>query len=151
MWEVEQMPVSSPDWAGPLLGTLLVTIVLTPILSLLLLWRFRRAVRRSIYATGPGSLQSASQAGMSERHGSPDPGPGGLPFAPVVALAGNQVRASGGDGTGWSLALQRMRSLCYVYVAAGVAYGLVAAIVWLHAGQIEFGTRRVAIVAALSA
>jgi hypothetical protein len=145
------MPVPSPNLTGVLFGTLLVTMALTPILSLLLLWRFRRAVRRSMYATGPGSLQSADQAGMSERHGSPDPGPGGLPFAPVVALAGSRVRASGGDGTGWPLARQRMRSLCYVYVAAGVAYGLVAAIVWLQAGQMEFGARRLAIVAALSA
>jgi hypothetical protein len=44
-----------------------------------------------------------------------------------------------------------MRSLCFVYVAAGMAYGLVAAIVWLQAGQIEFGTRRLAILAALFA
>ena len=147
--EVEQMPVPSPDLTGVLFGTLLVTMALTPILSLLMLRGYRRALRRSMYATGPGSLQSADQAGMSERHGSPDPGPGGLPFAPVVAIAGSPVRASGGDGAGWPLARRRMRSLCYVYVAAGVAYGLVAAIVWLLAGQMEL--RRLAIVAVLFA
>jgi hypothetical protein len=130
---------------------MLVTIVLTPILSLLMLGHYRRAVRRSIYATGPGGPQSATQAGMSERHGSPELAPGGLPFAPVVTLAKSQVRASGGNGTRWPLVRQRMRSLCYAYVAAGLAYGLVASIVWLHAAGIEFGPRRFAVVAVLFA
>jgi hypothetical protein len=48
MREVEQMSAPTPpDLAGVLFLAVLVTIVLTPILSLLLLWRYRRAVGRS--------------------------------------------------------------------------------------------------------
>jgi hypothetical protein len=151
MREVEPMSAPTLDLTGLIFLVLFVTIVLTPVLSRLMLWRYRRAVRRSIYATVPGSPQSVNQAGVSEGHGSPDPAPGGLPFAPVVALTESQVRRWGNGGAGWRLARRRMRSLCYVYAAAGVVYGLVACIVWLQAGRIEFGLRRFVVVAALFA
>ena len=41
--------IPAPDLPGVLLGAMLATITLTPILSLLVLWRYRRAVRRSMH------------------------------------------------------------------------------------------------------
>ena len=88
---------------------------------------------------------------MREVQRYPYPRPGG-PSAPVVAIpAGRPSSASDDDRAGWMVVWNRLRSLCFVYVAAGVAYGLVAAIVWLQAGQMEFGARRLAIVAVLNA
>ena len=159
------MPVPSPDLAGVLFGTLLATMALTPILSLLVLRRYRRAVTRSMHLTAPGARQPAIQSQWQppiptqslietqwrEVQSYPYPRPGG-PSAPVVAVpAGRPSRASDDDGGGWMVVWKRLRSLCCVYVAAGVAYGLVAAIVWLQAGQMEFGARRLAIVAVLNA
>lgn len=139
-----------PDLIGVLLGAILATMVLTPMLSLLVLWRYRRAVRRSMHLTADGGGQPAMQPVSNERHGHRYPGPAG-PSVPVVAVpAGSQPPVPAGDGTGWALARQRMRLLCYVYVAAGLAYGLVAAIVWLKAGGIEFLPRRFAVVAVLN-
>ena len=49
------------------------------------------------------------------------------------------------------LARRRMRSLCSVYVAAGVAYGLVAGIVWLSATGIGLQPRRLSVSAVVYA
>jgi hypothetical protein len=160
------MPLPTPDPGGVLLGTLLVTIILTPILSLLVLWRYRRAVQRSMHLTAPGGRpaiqsqwqppiptqwQSPIETQWPEVQGYAYPRPGG-PSAPVVAVpAGHPSRASDDDSDGWMVVWKRLRSICCVYVAAGVAYGLVAATVWLQAGQMEFGMRRLAIVAVVSA
>jgi hypothetical protein len=154
------MPVPYlPDLIGVVVGAMVATIVVTPILSLLVLWRYRHAVRRSMHLTAPGSTQAAIQPQWQlpiatqwrEGQGYPYPRPGG-PSAPVVGItAGHPPSASDDDRAGWAVVWTRLRSLCFVYVAAGVAYGLVAAIVWLQAGQIEFGARRLAIVAVLNA
>jgi hypothetical protein len=130
--------------------------------------RCRRAVTSSMQLTAPGGRQPTIQAQWQppiptqweppaeppqwrEVQRYPSPRPGGL-SAPVVTIpAGRPSRASDDEGTGWIVVSKRLRSLCYVYVAAGVAYGLVAATVWLEAGQMEFGARRLAIVAVLNA
>ena len=44
------MPVPyPPDLIGVVFGAMAATIAVTPILSLLVLWRYRRAVRRSMH------------------------------------------------------------------------------------------------------
>ena len=154
------MPVPDlPDLIGVVVGAMVATIVVTPILSLLVLWRYRHAVRRSMHLTAPGGSQAAIQpqwqppiaTQWSEVQNYPYPRPAG-PSAPVVGItAGRPPSASDDDRAGWVAVWTRLRSLCFVYVAAGVAYGLVAAIVWLQAGQIEFAARRLAIVAVLNA
>jgi hypothetical protein len=110
------------------------------------LWRYRRAVMRSMHLTAPSGRQPATQTIWGEGRRHLNRGPVGP--APVVAVTDG---SPAGDDELWPLARQRMRSLCFVYVAAGVAYGLVAATMWLLAGQIEFGARRLAIVAVLNA
>ena len=153
------VPYPPPNLIGVVGWAMVATIVVTPILSLLVLWRYRRAVRRSMHLTAPGGGQLAVQTQWqppaptqwNEVQGYPYPRPGG-PSAPVVAIpAGRPTRASDDDRAGWTAVWNRLRSLCFVYVAGGVAYGLVAAIVWLQAGQMEFGARRLAIVAVLNA
>jgi hypothetical protein len=117
---------------GLLLAAMLATIALTPILSMLVLRRYRRAVSRSMLATAPGGAEPAIIM-SSEGRGPLQPRPGGA-SAPVIAVpAESRAEASAADGPWWPLARQRMRSLCYVYVAAGLASGLVAAIVSLEA------------------
>jgi hypothetical protein len=146
----ELMPVPYlPDLIGVVVGAMVATIVVTPILSLLVLWRYRHAVRRSMHLTAPGGSQAAIQpqwqppiaTQSSEVQNYPYPRPAG-PSAPVVGItAGRPPSASDDDRAGWEAVWTRLHSLCFVYVAPGVAYGLVAAIVWLQAGQIEFAAR----------
>jgi hypothetical protein len=142
------MSTPSPDVVGVLLAAMIATIVLTPILSLLVLWRYRRAVRRSMHATAPGGGPPAIQAPWSDGYRYPDPRPRG-PSAPIVALSAESPADTG--AAWWPLARRRMRSLCYVYVAAGATYGLVAAIVWLEASGIGLLPRRLSVVAAVYA
>jgi hypothetical protein len=145
------MPAPNPpDLIGVLFAAILVTIALTSILSLLVLWRYRRAVRRSMHQTAPGG-QQAIQFQQPEGHTHPSPRSGG-PSAPLVAVpAGSSAGASAADVASSKLARQRLRSLCYVYVAAGVTFGLVAGIVWLYATGIGLLPRRLAVVAVVNA
>ena len=45
-------PVPDIDPTGTALGATIVTVLVTPALSLLVLWRFRRAVERSMRSVG---------------------------------------------------------------------------------------------------
>lgn len=144
------MSMSNPNLAAVLLTALLATFVLTPILSLLVLRRYRRAVRRSMHATAPGSKQPAKQAMRSEVRGPLQPRSGGA-SAPVIPVPPeNLAEASAGERPEELLIRQRTRSLCLVYVAAGIAYGLLAASVSMQAQDIEFVPRRFAVLAARS-
>jgi hypothetical protein len=144
--EVALMPVPSPDPGGVVLMTLLATIILTPILSLLVLWRYRRAVTRSMHVTAPGGRQAdvAHQwrpplpTQWAQGDGYSNPVLTGS-SAPVVTVPVGSTARTAAVGGAWPLARRRTRLLCCVYVAAGVAYGLVAAIVWLQAGNFEAG------------
>jgi hypothetical protein len=154
--EVELMPLPSPNLDAVVVMTLLATIILTPILSLLVLRRYRRAVTRSMHITAPGGRQAdiATQwqpplpTKWTQRDGYSDPVLTEA-SAPVLTVpVGSLVRTAAHAGA-WPLARQRARSLCYVYVAAGLAYGLVAAIVLLNAGNIEVDPLRVGVLAAV--
>lgn len=140
-----------PDPVGVLFGAMLATMVVTPMLSLLVLWRYRRAVDRSMRATARGGGQPAIQPQRSEALGHAGPAPAGSSVPVVVATARDPAAASAGDGAGWRQARRRMRSIFYVYVAAGVAYGLVATIVWLKAGGLELLPRRLSTLVVLNA
>ena len=141
------MSTPSPNLVGVLLTVLLAVFVLTPILSLLVLRRYRRAVRRSMHATAPGSKQPARPAIWSEVRGPLQPRAGGA-SAPVMAVtADSPAESSASSRPRWPLSGQRTRSLCLVYVAAGVAYGLIAASVSMQAQNFEFLQRRFAIFA----
>jgi hypothetical protein len=156
--EVALMPVPSPDLGGVVLWTLLVTITLTPILSLLVLWRYRRAVTRSMHVTAPGGRQAEvpsqwhpplpTQWTQGDGYSNPVLTGSSTPVLTVPVESTARTAAVGGV---WPLARRRTRSLCCVYVAAGLAYGLVAAIVWLQATNIEAVPLRVGVLAALYA
>jgi hypothetical protein len=143
------MPTPTLDLTGFLFATVLATIALTPLLSVLVLWRYRRAVERSMHATARGSRQLATKTSSTEGHGDPELHQVGA-HAPIVAVPASRAAASS-DGTGWLLAQRRMRSICYVYLAAGAAYGLVAAIVALKADELELLPVRLSVIAVVNA
>jgi hypothetical protein len=141
------MSTPSPNLVGVLLTALLAKFVLTPILSLLVLRRYRRAVTRSMHASAPGGKQPARPAIWSEVRGPIQPRPRAA-SPPVMAVTADiPAETSASSRRRWPPSEHRTRSLCLVYVAAGVVYGLVAASVSMQAQNIEFLQRRFAIFA----
>ena len=151
------MPVPSPNLDAVVFMTLLATIILTPILSVLVLRRYRRAVTRSMQLTAPAGGQQADiasqwQPPLPTQWAQRDGYSGAVltgSSAPVLTVPVGSPARTAADRGAWPLVLQRTRSLCYVYVVAGLAYGLVAAIVLLKAGNLEIVPLRVGVLAAV--
>jgi hypothetical protein len=135
------MPPHLPDPSGPLAVALLATVLVTPVLSLLVLWRYRRAVGRSMRVTAqrrrapaPGSPVPAGVAARPHVRARP---------APVVVLDETH-RAGSGTGPAddlWRHARRRLCTTVAVYTAAGFAFGVVVAAVWLTDANDEIGPR----------
>ena len=64
-----------PDLVGLLLAALIATVVVTPVLSLLVLWWYRRAVGRSMRADGPAPSGRAGSGGRPGATRTCAPGP----------------------------------------------------------------------------
>lgn len=129
-----------PDPGGLLLAALIAAVVVTPVLSLLVLWSYRRAVGRSMQATARRRPAAPVAVAVPE-HVRARP-------APVVVLD-EAYRAGGrggrpGDGTRddpWRRTRRHLRATVAVYAAAGLAFGLVVAVVWLKARGADIGPR----------
>ena len=129
------MAPQPPDPVGLLLAALIATVVVTPVLSLLVLWWYRRAVGRSMRAAARRRPVAPVPVAVPEHaHVRARP-------APVIVL--DEAHRPGGrggrpgDGTRddpWRRARRRLRATVAVYAAAGLAFGLVVAAVWLTAG-----------------
>ena len=131
-----------PDLVGLLLAALIATVVGTPVLSLLVLWWYRRAVGRSMRATARRHPAVPVPVAVPEHaHVRARP-------APVIVL--DEAHRPGGrggrpgDGTRddpWRRARRRLRATVAVYAAAGLTFGLVVAAVWLTAAGTDIGPR----------
>jgi hypothetical protein len=127
-----------PDPLGLLLVAMSATVVVTPALSLLVLWHHRRAVGRSVHSRARRLPVAAP------------PVPVGAPAgtyhrvrpAPVVRLDAAHRPAGGGPPDDlWRRARRRLHATVTAYVVAGLACGLVDGAVWLTAGRVEIGPR----------
>jgi hypothetical protein len=135
-----------PDMVGLLFMALPAVLVVTPALSLLVLWWYRRAVGRSMRTTAQG------------RHVVPTPVPD-RPHtrarpAPVVVLDGTRPPADHLRGPAddlWRQSRRRLTAAVGVYTAAGLAFGLVVAATWLTAGDVAIGPRNLLTLAVVHA
>ena len=131
-------PVAPIDPVGTALAATILTVVATPVLSLLVLWRFRLAVKRSMHATAPDTAprRTTHGAAPSVRQqptpSSPNPllTPGATQPTPVSRLAVQRLRGA----VGW-------------YLAAGAAYALTASLTLLTLDGQELLLLRTAAVA----
>ena len=131
-----------PDPLGLLVAVLIAAFVGTPVLSLLVLWWYRRAVGRSMRGAARRRPAVPVPVAVPEHaHVRARP-------APVIVLdeahrpGGRRGRP--GDGTGddpWRRARRRLRATVAVYAAAGLAFGLVVAVVRLTSGGTGIGPR----------
>lgn len=127
------------DIVGTALGATILTIVVTPIVSLLVLGRFRRAVARSMQATAPATTDPRV-ARASVAPVPPQPGPRDVDPPQGSAGAGPL------PGSLSALAVQRLRRVVGWYLAAGVAYALTATVALLTVdGQELLPLRTVAV------
>lgn len=106
---------------GVLPSLLLVSAALTAPLSLLLLWRYRRAVLRAMAATSGGAPAEAVTP------------PAAAPSADVAPLRTRLVDAASLDlqALAYRRALDSLRAATVVYVAAGLAYAAVLTSAWV--------------------
>ena len=126
-----------PDPLGLLLAATIATVVVTSALSLLVLWRHRRAVGRSVRSRATG-LPVAARPGRS-----------GGPRRTTVSARHRwccSTRRTGPPQGGpandlWRRARRRLHATVAAYVVAGLACGLVDGAVWLAAGRVEIGPR----------
>ena len=113
-----------PDPVGPLLTALIATIAGTPVLSAVVLRRYRRAVGRSMRITAPRRpvrVAAGSAGGPERAHRRARP-------AAVVVL--DEGRTPHGPGEGlWHRARRRLYGAAVVYLVAGLASGAVLATV----------------------
>jgi hypothetical protein len=86
------MSTPSPNLVGVLLTALLATFVLTPILSLLVLRRYRRAVRRSMHC--PPAASNRRGASWSEVRGPIQPRPRAIGLASFIPTPRNSMARS---------------------------------------------------------
>ena len=136
------MAPQPPDPVGLLLAALIATVVVTPVLSLLVLWWYRRAVGRSMRAAARRPPVAPVPVAVPEHaHVRARP-------APVIVL--DEAHRTGGRGgrpgdstrdDPWRRARRRLRATVAVYAAAGLAFGLVVAAVWLTAAGTGIGPR----------
>jgi hypothetical protein len=133
------MAAQPPQLLALFVAAMLVAIVVTPALSLVVLWRYRRAVDRSMRTTAQG------------RHIVSPPVAVGTPGrrqhlarpTPVVMLDGARSRiepAGAGDDL-WRRSRRRLRATVAVYVVAGLTFGLFSAGVCLAAWDLGVGPR----------
>jgi hypothetical protein len=139
---VAMSAVASPDIAGLAVAALLGTVVVTPALSAVVLWRYRRAVGLSM-TTGRDRPPIPVPEGQAVGHGAGWSAPRGpVILVDAVAIPRGALRRE---------IRHRMWSLASVYAAAGVAFGLVAASVWLTAFGLAIEVQRLTLVAVLLA
>ena len=135
------MAPQSPDPVGLLLAALIATAVVTPLLSLLVLWTYRRAVGRSMRRTAPHRQVPAAPvpAGVPDRpHWRVRP----LPVVVIdEARGGNPAPVRGPADDLWRRARRRLHATAAVYAAAGLVFGAVVAAVWLSSGGNAIGPR----------
>lgn len=125
-----------PDAFGLLLAATIATIVVTSALSLLVLWRHRRAVGRSLRSRVPGlPVAPVPAGGQAAAHHRVRP-------APVVLLGTAHQQTAGGPANEmWRRARRHLHATVAAYVVAGLVCGLVDGAVWLAAGRVEIGPR----------
>lgn len=115
-----------PDPVGPLLTALIVTIAVTPVLSAVVLWRYRRAVGRSMRTTAtrrPVAVPAGPAITAERAHRRARP-------AAVVVLDEGRTSHESGDDL-WHRARRRLHTAAVVYLAAGLTSGAVLATVRL--------------------
>jgi hypothetical protein len=132
------MTAQPPELLGLLIAAAVVTMVVTPALSLLVLWRYRRAVGRSMRSTAHGRPVAARPAAVGS--------PGGRHLSrpvPVVMLDGAPSRTDAMDSGDdlWRHSRRRLRATVVVYTAAGFTFGLVSTAVYLAAWNLDIGPR----------
>jgi hypothetical protein len=117
--------VPAIDPTGTALGATIVTVLVTPALSLLVLLRFRRAVQRSMRSVaehrGPRAVQSR-------------------PVAPRIALGPSPALALGATAVG------RLRQAVGWYLIAGLAYAVLTTVILLSMNGHELLPLRTALV-----
>jgi hypothetical protein len=113
------------DGAGTAIGATLLTMVVTPLLSLLVLGLFRRSLARSMRTVAPGHA----------------PLPVVVPARAPADRSGSAVRPL------TAFAADQVRSAAIGYLVAGVAYAVTAACVLLTVNGQELGAGRIAMVA----
>ncbi|MDQ3029878.1 MAG: hypothetical protein M3R09_07605 [Actinomycetota bacterium] len=119
-------PVPPIEVAGILLVATLITIAVNPIVSLLVLGRFRRAVARSMRtSTRPSTSRPAALP--PPPHYAAETVCSGQPRLDVLGAGGAQ-RTSSHRGSLTTLAIGQVRQAIGWYVAAGVAYAVTAAV-----------------------
>ncbi len=124
------------DFFGLFIAALAATVLVTPVLSAVVLWQYRRAVASSMRATAPGHSAAVMPPPVPAR---PDTN---VPVPSVVVLESVGKRMEGADETeGWRRTRDRMRTTAAVYAGAAVAYGLVLAAVWVHLAGASPGLR----------
>ena len=130
------MAPHSPDPLGHLLAATIATIVVTSALSLLVLWRHRRSVGRSMRSSATGPPVAPVPVGgpaASDHRVRP---------APVVLLGTAHRQAARGPANAlWRRARRHLHATVAAYVVAGLTCGLVDGAVWLMAGRLEIGPR----------
>src|SRR6476659_9044396 len=126
------MAPHSPDPLGLLLAATIATIVVTSALSLLVSWRHRRAVGRSVRIRATGvPVAPVPIGGRTAAHHRVRP-------APVVVLGMAHRPAAGSPANDlWRRARRHLHATVAAYGVAGLACGLVEGAVWLVAGRVE--------------
>jgi hypothetical protein len=121
-------PVPDIDPTGTALGATIVTVLVTPALSLLVLWRFRRAVERSMRSVGGArDLQGRDLRQVAPLGGWVAPGP--MSPRPPSATAVSRLR----QAVGW-------------YLAAGLTFALLTTALLLSLNGQELLLLRFALV-----
>ena len=114
------MAPHSPDPLGHLLAATIATIVVTSALSLLVLWRHRRSVGRSMRSSATGPPVAPVPVGgpaASDHRVRP---------APVVLLGTAHRQAARGPANAlWRRARRHLHATVAAYVVAGLTCGLV--------------------------
>ena len=129
------MAPHSPDPLGLLFAVATATIVVTSAVSLLVSWRHRRAVGRSIRHTTGASVTPVPVGGQDASYVRVRP-------AQVVLLGTAYRPGTGGSADDlWRRARRRLHATVAAYVVAGLTCGLVDGAVWLTAGRVEIGPR----------
>lgn len=138
-----------PDVVGLLIAALLLTVVVTPLVGWAVLHRFRVAVRRgmsamarapfaappppSVEARSPDVARPATASGPSRRH----------PTFPATLISTSDPALAGMvDVAAVQTIRRRMGATLAAYLAAALAYGIVAAVVVLASGDFSFLPRR---------
>jgi hypothetical protein len=134
--------LAPPEGTGLLVSAALVAVVVTPVLSALVLQRYRRAVARSM-GTGAGRPPIPLPEPPARLGGSR----WAVPPRPVVLVGAT----AGGGGAAGRAVRRRMRSLASVHAVAGAVFGLLVASAVLWAHDLEFETQRLLVLAVLHA